>query len=93
MFQAGPHVHGDGAQLDLHRQLQRTLRDHDGHLHDQVQAAIAGLLRLPDVVGLADDAEGFRPRQQATKIVNVVQIVADNPQVSPSGTGKLRGRI
>ena len=79
VLQAGPHIHGDGAQLDLHRQLQRPLRDDNGHLHDQVQAAVAGFLGGLDIVRFADHAEGLGPGQQAAEIVDIVQVVADDP--------------
>ena len=78
VLQTGPHVHRDGAQLDLHRQVERPLRDDDRHLDNQMQAPVARGLRLFDVVRLADDVVRLRPGQQAAQIVDIVQIVADD---------------
>ena len=79
MLQAGPHIHGDGPQLDLHRQVQRPLGDDDGHVADQVQAPIAGFLGLLDIVDLPDDLEILVPGQQTAQVTDIVQIVADDP--------------
>ena len=79
MLQTGPHIHGNGTQLDLHRQMQRPLGDDDGYVDDEVQTAIAGFLGLLDVVHLPQHLEGFGPGQQAAEIVDVIQIVADDP--------------
>ena len=79
MLQTGPHIHGNGTQLDLHRQMQRPLGDDDGYVDDQVQTAIAGFLGLLDVVHLPQHLEGFGSGQQAAEIVDVIQIVADDP--------------
>ena len=78
MLQTCPHIHGNGAQLDLHRQVQRALGDDNGHLHDQMQAAVAGVLRLLYVVHFTDDLERFVARQQTAQIIDVVQIIADD---------------
>ena len=44
-----------------------------------MQASVAGLLGLPDVVHLPDDLEILIAGQQTAEIVDIVQIVADNP--------------
>ena len=78
VLQTGPHVHGDGAQLNLHRQHHGTLGDDDGHVHHQMQAAVAGWLGLLDVIHLPDDPERLEPGQQRAEVVDIVHVIADN---------------
>ena len=78
VLQTGPHIHGDGAELDLHRQDHGALADDEGHVDDQVQAAVTGVLGLLDIVHLAEDGVGLAAGEQGAQVVDIIQIVADD---------------
>ena len=79
MLHAGPHIHANGPELDFHRQAHPALGDHERHIHHQVQRPVAVGLGVFDIVPLLEQLIAGIPDQQSPEIINIVNIVADNP--------------
>ena len=78
MFQAGPEVHGDGAQLHLDGNEFLLVKKVHGNAYDNVQATIAVQLRIVDVIFDLDDLQVILFLQQLQQVVHVVDVRADH---------------
>ena len=78
VFQAGPEIHGDGANLHLHGQLALLVGKEHRNAHNQVQAAIAVGLGALDVVLAGDQLHVVLAQKRLRKLVDIVHIGTDD---------------
>ena len=78
VFQAGPEVHGDGADLYLHGQNELAFAQKHRHLHNQVQAAVAVWLGRGDVVARLYQPDIVLSGEQLADGVGIVEVGANH---------------
>jgi hypothetical protein len=87
VLEARPEVHRDRPDLHLDADGVRPRRQEHRHLHDEVQALVAVLLRLGDVVLDADDAHVLLGGEQLGDPVGVRDEAAGDAHAGDVGDG------
>ena len=78
VLQRGPEVHGDGANLNLHRREQLAVGHVHRHVHHDVQTAVAVGLGILDVILFQNQRDVVLRQQQIGDAVDVVHVAADH---------------
>ena len=78
VLQAGPEVHGDGAQLDFDLHVALFVLQEDRHGNDQVETAVAVRLRVLDVVFAVDELDVVLLQDAVGDGVDVLREAADD---------------
>ena len=78
MFQACPHIHRDGAQLNFNRHLLSFLRQAHRNGSNQMQASIPIRLRMFDIVLLLQKNHPFLAKEHIRNIVHVFHVATNN---------------
>ena len=78
VLQAGPEVHGDGAQLDFDFHVAFFVLEEDRHGNDQVETAVAVRLRVLDVVFAVDELDVVLLQDAVGDGVDVLREAADD---------------
>ena len=79
MLQTRPCIHGDGPELNLHRNVFCFVRKKYRNLHHQMQTAIPALLRLFYVVAFTNQFDIILMKQQGCNCINIINVIADYP--------------
>jgi len=78
MLQAGPEIHGDGAELDLRLHHALFVGKEDWHADDQVQTAVAVELRMLDIVLFFDQSDIVLLEQGVGQHIHIILEGADD---------------
>ena len=73
MLQAGPEVHGNGTELNLHPHISLAVGKENRHLHNQVKASISVRLGIGYIILLRDQPDIILLHQHSRQCVDIVR--------------------
>ena len=79
MFQAGPEIHSDGADLHFHPHRLLLTGEEYRNLNDHMIAAVSVGLRIPDIILHPDQRDVILLNQHFRHLIDVIDERTDDP--------------